>query len=700
MAFHAESHRHAAHKKRRRDDKLLCGVPNPKIRSKPLKCLGSLKRSTVMGDPKSYSLRTRLSVVILFMGIGAGLLVLLSGQLYISLTHESHERTTRQLLEVKYRELLDKLHENVSSLALSLQRDGALKTATANSELEQVELYLTSQFRQYFTTASILDLKSLSLLDLNYDVLVTATAERQEPGRDLAKTAVCPSIRVEATQRTGAERLKSYGRLCADRGATVYSLIAPVGTLRPVGYIQVNVNPTPAMVPIETSLSVPLKIVNPDGSIAYQSKTWPAKPFVNGTASVDHVVSGTPLPAAMRIEVIHEMPEFTEKVSRANRIMAGLSTLIVVPTILFALFVTNRSLRPLKDLRLATERMVRGEQAQIIQRSCTELDQPIRSFNSMSQDISNLIGALKGEIEQRRRAEAELVLHRDSLETLVRERTRELEAARDAALAASRAKSRFLANMSHELRTPLNAIIGYNEMLSGDAEQRKDESAVQDHRRIARAAKHLLEIVGAVLDLSKVEAGKMAVHADEIAIAGLVGDVADAARYLVEEGRNRLEIVCGDNVGHMVGDATKIRQILFNLLGNAAKFTRDGTITLEIKSPLASGNWIQFIVRDSGIGIEPSVIEKIFLEFTQADDSSTRIYGGTGLGLAICRRFCEMMGGWIVVCSDPGKGTAFEFMLPRTPYARGTASNTMIADVESNRALAAAAPIDNGNTVE
>ncbi len=624
-----------------------------------------------MADARPYSLRTRLSMAILAMGMGAGLLVLLSGHIYLSLTHDSPRQTTRELIEVKAGELLEKLHDNTASLALSLQHDATLRSAVVQRDFDGIRRLLTSQFKQYFTTANVLDLRSIDLLDLEYNTIVSVTATAPDDATDFPESSGhCPGVRMEARHRSRSERLKPLGRLCTDGHQAIYALVAPIGTLRPIGYIQVNANPDPALALIETSLAGPLRILNPGGSIAFQSEDWSAKPQAHNPARVDYVLAGATSPAALRIEVIHELPGFTEKLSRTNRILAGITTLIVVPTILFALFVTNRSLRPLKDLSLATERMIRGEQPQIAPPPCTELENPIRSFNSMSKDLSTLILALKGEIEQRRRVEAELVMHRDSLEVLVRERTRELETARDAALAASGAKSRFLANMSHELRTPLNAIIGYNDMLAGDAESRGDAAAIQDHQRISRAAKHLVEIVGAILDLSKVEAGKMSVHADDIVIASLVRDVAEAARYLVEQGHNRLVVECDEEFGRMVGDAAKIRQILFNLLGNAAKFTRNGTVTLHAKQPPAGDAWIQFIVRDSGIGIEPSLIDKIFLEFTQADDSSTRIYGGTGLGLAICRRFCEIMGGWIVVCSEPGKGTAFEFMLPRTPGAR------------------------------
>jgi PAS domain S-box-containing protein len=235
----------------------------------------------------------------------------------------------------------------------------------------------------------------------------------------------------------------------------------------------------------------------------------------------------------------------------------------------------------------------------------------------------------------------------------------------EASEAANKAKSEFLANMSHELRTPLNAIIGYSEMLQEEAEDTGADSMVEDLKKIHTSGKHLLELINAVLDLSKIEAGKMDLYLETIDVANLVRDVSAIIQPLVQKNHNKLEVVADPKLGVMRADQTKVRQSLFNLLSNACKFTSQGTIYLNVDREAGSGrDWLVFKVKDTGIGMTARQMAKLFQAFTQADASTTRKYGGTGLGLAISRRFCQMMGGDITVESEVGKGTTFTIRLP------------------------------------
>jgi signal transduction histidine kinase/DNA-binding response OmpR family regulator/HAMP domain-containing protein len=237
--------------------------------------------------------------------------------------------------------------------------------------------------------------------------------------------------------------------------------------------------------------------------------------------------------------------------------------------------------------------------------------------------------------------------------------------AREAAEAASRAKSTFLANMSHELRTPLNAIIGYSEMLAEDFQDEGLEGFVPDLQKIRAAGRHLLSLINDVLDLSKIEAGKMELYLETFEVSHLVDDVVSTAQPLVEKNANTLGIRCADDLGTMHADLTKVRQSLFNLLSNAAKFTEQGTITLDVARETVDGtDWVTFRVSDTGIGMTPEQVEKLFQAFSQAEASTARRYGGTGLGLAITRRFCQMMGGDITVESELGVGSTFTIRLP------------------------------------
>jgi GAF domain-containing protein/CheY-like chemotaxis protein len=230
---------------------------------------------------------------------------------------------------------------------------------------------------------------------------------------------------------------------------------------------------------------------------------------------------------------------------------------------------------------------------------------------------------------------------------------------------ADRHKSEFLANMSHELRTPLNAIIGYSEMLQEDAADLGVEQFTDDLKKINAAGKHLLELINAVLDLSKIEAGKMELYLESFEVAPLVRDIAAVIQPLAAKNANRLDLRCPAEVGTMRADVTKVRQALFNLLSNACKFTEGGTVTLTVGRETIDGrDWLDFSVSDTGIGMTAEQLARLFEAFTQADAATTRRYGGTGLGLALSRRLCRMMGGDVTAESEAGRGSVFTIRLP------------------------------------
>lgn len=278
-----------------------------------------------------------------------------------------------------------------------------------------------------------------------------------------------------------------------------------------------------------------------------------------------------------------------------------------------------------------------------------------------------------------------LLEHRQRRNFLVNRRLEEAEReareARELAERANAAKSQFLAIMNHELRTPLTVIIGYNDLLRQEAAEQKMTHLLSDLDKVQNAAQHLLGLINDIIDFSKIEAGRMEVELRDFSLAAMVADVRPLIEPLMARNKNRFEVNCPADIGTMRSDETKVRQILINLLGNAAKFTDRGAVCLGVRRQCAEdGEAIEFTVSDTGVGITPGHLERLFTPFVQADASTTRKYGGTGLGLAITERFCKLLGGRIAVTSEPGKGSTFVVTLPAISAGIGEAESVTDRD--------------------
>jgi signal transduction histidine kinase/CheY-like chemotaxis protein len=377
-----------------------------------------------------------------------------------------------------------------------------------------------------------------------------------------------------------------------------------------------------------------------------------------------------------RLGTLYLQSDLRQWSQRARR-YANILIIFVLISGLFAFFVSSKLQgfisRPILHLE-DTMRMVSANKnygVRAVKTYGDEIGRLIDGFNTMLAEIQQrdtVLQSTNGELKTRTQELEEEIFHRKQTQE-------ELLNAKHAAEEANRAKSTFLANMSHELRTPLNAIIGYSEMLEEETRDSGKVENVQDLKKIQAAGKHLLALINDVLDLSKIEAGKMGLHLESFDVAQVIDEMVTTLQPAAAKNANSIRVHLEENVGVMRADITKVRQILFNLLSNACKFTDHGTITLNVGQIKVEGkNWIQFQVSDTGIGISAKQKENLFQEFAQADASIARKYGGTGLGLAITHRFVQLMKGKISVESEAGQGATFTVQLPANVVVETTES--------------------------
>ena len=351
---------------------------------------------------------------------------------------------------------------------------------------------------------------------------------------------------------------------------------------------------------------------------------------------------------------------------RARR-YAGILIIFVLVSGLFAFFVSSKLQGLISNPILHLEdtmRMVstnKNYAVRAVKSYGDEIGRLIDGFNTMLSEIQQRdtrLQSTNGELKTRTQELEEEIFHRKQTQE-------ELLNAKHAAEEANRAKSTFLANMSHELRTPLNAIIGYSEMLEEETSDSGKIENVQDLRKIQASGKHLLSLINDVLDLSKIEAGKMVLHLETFEVSQVIEEMVTTLQPAAAKNGNSIHVQLAKNVNMMRADITKVRQILFNLLSNACKFTDHGSVSVNVEQiKVEDRDWIQFQVRDNGIGISARQKQNLFQEFAQADASIARKYGGTGLGLAITHRFVQMMKGQIGVESEIGQGAVFTVGLP------------------------------------
>jgi signal transduction histidine kinase/ActR/RegA family two-component response regulator len=616
------------------------------------------------------SLRANLASGIIVMALLGVLLTVFATEVYRQFAIDSQRSVFEQIIGLRVNDLLEELATHSHDLGQAIQSEKGFRRMFRTKNRQVLEEHLTSQFHQYFVTAGIIKLESLAVYDAGFKLMARALAERAED------TASCPGLYQRARLRRGAERLKTVSALCLRKDHPYFSLLLPIGGLRVMGYLEVVTDPVYSLRAVETDLGLPLRMQYVNHVTAYESPDWPPLETRSSDVVASYVLSSAEGEPSLIVSLARDMSQFEKQFSTTRNTLVGVvAGLALLFTGLMLLLLNKTALQPLTLLGEQLGKIRRDKKylgRTLVIQGNKEIRVLAQGFNAMTDELKTLYDTLmarneelKSEIRERERAEQELKKHHEQLEDLVEQRTVDLALARDSALEASQSKSQFLANMSHELRTPLNAVIGYSELAIEVAEEKADVQLVADLKKIHAAGKHLLSLISDILDLTKIEAGRMELYEEWFEVAELVQGVAETIFPLVVQNRNRLEVKCQDNVGCLYGDVTKVRQTLFNLLSNACKFTEDGLVQMTVWRETTGGiEQCFFAIRDTGIGMSEEDQRKVFDSFSQADASTTRKYGGTGLGLVISLHFCQMMGGNIYVVSELGKGSTFTVMLP------------------------------------
>jgi len=608
------------------------------------------------------------------MGILGVILALYVDVTYRRIALDNQRVAIEEIMRLRVGDLLAELEKYSRDLGQTVQNNQEFRRDLKARNAQNLHHYLQQHFHQYFVTAGILRLTSLIVHDAQLNSVAIALNDTKDVA--VRGGVPCEHLHNMALARSGVDRYKVVSELCINDGYPYMHVLIPIGGLRLLGYLEVVTDPTYTVSHIEKELGMPLRIQFLDNSIAFQSKQWPEGGVPEHSIVARFAPKSGADKEAFNLSVIKDVNLYETQLLKTRTVLmltVGVATLLVALVMLY--FIKKTTLDPMRRLALHLGKIQHDSEylgKTIAVKGNREVRELASGLNEMTVELKMLYDELqhanedlKAEIKEREAAEVQLKINRDHLEDLVEKRTADLAVARDAAIRASQSKSQFLANMSHELRTPLNAIIGYTELLLEDIEKTEDDTLQTDLVKIHSAAQHLLVLIKDILDLTKIEAGKIELDLAEINVVDLVQDIQHTVQPLIAKNDNELFVDCDTDNGVIFADVLKLRQALLNLLSNAAKFTRNGNVELRVNRFTENAlEKIKFSVTDTGIGLTENEMARVFDAFTQADSSTTRKYGGTGLGLAISRNFCQLMGGDLTVASVKGNGSQFSIILP------------------------------------
>jgi len=593
------------------------------------------------------TLKQRIGSTILMLGISGIILLIFSAQLYTKLAYENEEAALVEMTGLKVHDLLSHLDRLSKQMSESIQQQSEIRSAMKKKDAETIVKLLNDQFFQYYVTAEVLKIARIYVYDKNFKLMAESTEgyKHIEPGVE-----ICPNIVSIAKPRKGASRAKSISQLCAYDGHGYNAMLTPMGGLIPKGYLVTITDPSFSMQPAEKHIGNAIRIKQPNGTIAYQSRNWPNSSVIRNFLLAEYTLENERGENILNVAIARDNAKFYQSITETMMLILGLAILIITPTIVFSIFQIRRAFKPLEELRGASHKLSKGEYVCIHDSEFPEINTVVTAFNTMSGDICNLVDKLEVENLQRKKVQEAL-----------KENQKNLEIARDRALSATETKSNFLANMSHEIRTPLTAIIGFSKVLQ--TENIEADRKRKTIRTIIKNSEHLLHIINDIMDISKIEANKLEISNGKIDLFQFMHDCKNIVAEGILEKNLDFQVKYDYPVPkNFISDEVRLKQILINLIGNAKKFTEQGHIYIHVNYSVEQ-NTLHFAVEDTGIGLTKEQCEKIFTAFTQADSSTTKQYGGTGLGLSISRQLVKKLGGDLAVESIKNMGSVFKFQI-------------------------------------
>lgn len=585
------------------------------------------------------TLRQSIGAVILLMGAAGVTLLLVTNDLYRHLSGDNEREALSEMVALKAADVVADLERILVEFSTFVQQDERMRRGLRDADSGLVQSLLNSQHHQYYTTAGVLKLVKLYTYDKSFQLIAESTEES-------VAGPLCAELVQRARMRTGPDRLKTMGGWCLIHGTTEYGLISTLGGLSPKGYLLVVADPLHSLRSIEAAMGNPIEIHYPNGQVGYQSDHYPAGDASGRFLHVAHELRDPQGVHVLTVEVDRDMAEFQTRLNETATLSLLLALAIITPAFLVSGLFLRRALRPLSQLRVASERLASGELVYIEKTAFPEINAVVNSFNRMVSDTTDLIHRLEAENRERKRVQDELAAHQ-----------RQLELARDDAMSASRTKSDFLARMSHEIRTPLTAIIGFAEAALDHGHTGVDRDRALE--TIHASGKHLVQIINDILDRSKIEAQRLELEHVPVSVFQIMRDIESFVRLQAEEKGVEFSIGYEFPVPATVtSDPLRVKQIVLNLCSNAIKFTERGGVRVQVGYRPNAGLLV-FTVSDTGIGMTPEQQARVFDAFAQADTSTTRRFGGTGLGLSISRHLACALGGDITVKSVLGQGSVF-----------------------------------------